>query len=47
LPAESADLAGVKDGGFAERGGALVVRNGDRLEPANLPPRQPRASGAC
>jgi N12 class adenine-specific DNA methylase len=35
-PSESADIAGVKDGGFAERGGAIVIRSGDHFEPANL-----------
>ena len=36
-PAAPTDIAAVKDGAFAERDGALVVRTGERFEPANLP----------
>jgi len=36
-PAAPTDITAIKDGAFAERGGALVVRIGERFEPANLP----------
>ncbi len=36
-PAERAEIGAVKEGAFAERDGVIVVRNGDRLEPANIP----------
>jgi hypothetical protein len=36
-PAESAGLGAVKDGAFAERDGVIVIRSGDRFEPAHLP----------
>ena len=35
-PAPATDLAAVKDGAFAERDGVLVVRSGERFEPASL-----------
>jgi N12 class adenine-specific DNA methylase/adenine-specific DNA methylase len=35
-PAPPTDIAAVKDGAFAERDGVLVVRSGDRFEPAGL-----------
>ena len=36
-PAEATEISAVKDGGFAERNGEIVVRNGNRFEPAHLP----------
>jgi hypothetical protein len=36
-PAAPANIATVKDGAFAEQGGTLVVRIGERFERANLP----------
>jgi len=36
-PAERAILGAVKDGAFAERDGAIVIRRGDRFGPAHLP----------
>jgi len=36
-PAEGASLGAVKDGAFAEREGVIVIRSGDRFEPAHLP----------
>lgn len=35
-PAAPTDLGTVKDGAFAERDGELVIRSGDRFEPAGL-----------
>lgn len=36
-PVEASDLGAVKDGAFAERDGALVIRSAGRFEPADLP----------
>jgi N-6 DNA Methylase len=36
-PSEPTALGTVKEGAFAERDGIIVVRNGNRLEPASLP----------
>jgi N12 class adenine-specific DNA methylase len=35
-PAEPTTLGAIKEGAFSERDGRIVVRNGNRLEPANL-----------
>jgi N12 class adenine-specific DNA methylase len=34
--ADAEAFTGVKDGAFAERGGQLFIRSGERLEPANI-----------
>ena len=36
-PVEASGVEAVKDGAYAERDGALVIRSGDRFEPVNLP----------
>src|SRR5712692_1828876 len=36
-PTLPTDIETVKEGALAERNGALVIRNGERFEPANLP----------
>ena len=35
-PAEATGLGAIKDGAFCDRDGVIVVRNGNRLDPANL-----------
>jgi hypothetical protein len=35
-PAEATELGAIKEGAFYERDGVIVVRNGNRLDPANL-----------